>query len=327
MMNYLTSGYGTGSQPTIARHCPPHPLWTSSITNPSYLCESDGLLFAVGEFDDHCTVTSFQKDGDSYQEKDTIRLEGTCLCHLDVHPRQHFLACSCWGNGLFFTVSYQPDGTFGEVLYQEYQSDGTGRTSRVHCALILDPMIYVVNIELDLIFCYRLENGIPAEYSRLHLPSGTGPRHIFANREKNLLYCVTEYSSQLLTIDYSNPKEMRLISALPLLDPGFSGTSWGSSLAVTKDFCHLYAANRGENTIAHFLLDENGMPSFADRFSCLGDWPRHIALLDQDRCLGIANQNSGEVVFVERDSETGTLSAEAFHRVVQPGASFVVETV
>lgn len=325
-MNYLISGYGTGSQPTIVRYCQNQPVWTSSIPNPSYLCESGDLLFAVGEFEDHCTVTSFKKEGDGYQEKDTIRLDGTCLCHLDAHHQQHFLAGSCWGNGLFFTVSYQADGSFGDILYQEYQSDGTERTSRVHCALILDEMIYVVNIELDLIFCYRLDNGIPVEHSRLSLPSGTGPRHIYANREKKLFYCVTEYSSQLLTIDYSDPKEMQLISALPLLASDFTGISYGSTLAVTKDQRHLYAANRGENTIAHFLLDENGMPAFSDRTSCLGDWPRHIALLDQDNCLAITNQNSEEVVFVNRDGRTGKLSTETFHRISHPGASFIVET-
>lgn len=326
-MNYWISGYGTGSQPTIARYHQDQLIWTSFIPNPSYLCESGDLLFAVGEFDDYCTVTSFRKDGDCCQQIDSIRLNGGALCHLDVHPQQHFLTGSCWGNGLFFTVSYNKDGTFGKPFYQEYQSDGTNRTSRVHCAVILDDWIYVVNIELDLIFCYLLENGIPAEYSRLSLPAGTGPRHICANRKKQLFYCVTEYSSQLLTIDYSDPKHMRVLSVLSLLAPDFTGTSYGSTLAVTEDLRHLYAANRGENTIAHFLLDENGTPSFSDRTSCLGDWPRHIALLDQDHCLAIANQNSGEVIFVNRDSETGKLSTEAFLRIPHPGASFVAESI
>lgn len=95
-MKYLISGYGTGSLPTIRRFCQDISVWTSSVPNPSYLCESGDLLFAVGEFDNYCTVTSFRKDGDSYQEKDTIRLEGTCLCHLDIHQEQHFLTGSCW---------------------------------------------------------------------------------------------------------------------------------------------------------------------------------------------------------------------------------------
>lgn len=340
-MNFLISGYGTGPEPTILRCHNDRAVWKSCIPNPSYLCETDHLLFAVGEFDDYCTITSFSREtGSRYAVDsdaadsvpaysipvDSIRLEGTCLCHLDADSGRHFLAGSCWGNGLFFTVSYHEDGTFGDILYQEYQSDGTDRTSRVHCALIMDDWIYAVNIELDLIICYHLENGIPSEYSRLALPAGTGPRHLYANRRDRLFYCVTEYSSQLLTIDYSNPKKMQLLSSLSLLDPGFTGTSYGSSLAVTEDLCHLYAANRGENTIAHFTLDQHGMPALSDRISCLGNWPRHIALLDGDRCLGIANQYSGEVVFLPRCRDTGVLSTDAILRMSLAGASFVSES-
>lgn len=325
-MNFIISGYGTGNQPTIKHYQDQQVIWTSCIPNPSFLCDTEHFLFAVGEFDDHCTITSFSKDKPGCPQIDTITLEGTSLCHLSAHPEQHFLAGSCWGNGLFFTISYNDDGTFDDILYQEYQSDGTGRTSRVHCALILGDWIYAVNIELDLILCYHLENRIPVAYSRLSLPAGTGPRHLYANTEKHLFYCVTEYSSQLLTIDYRSPKEMKLLSVHSLLDSSFTGTSYGSSLAVAADHKHLYAANRGENTIAHFLLDNNGVPVFSDRSSCLGDWPRHIALIDHDQYLSIANQKSGEVVFLSRDCQTGVLSQESFLQISLDGASFVAET-
>lgn len=324
-MDFIISGYGTGSQPTIKHYQNQQVIWTSCIPNPSFLCDTEHFLFAVGEFDDHCTITSFSKDKPGCPEIDTVTLEGTCLCHLSAHPTQHFLAGSCWGNGLFFTILYNADGTFGDILYKEYQSDGTGRTSRVHCALILNDWIYSVNIELDLIICYHLENRIPVPYSRLLLPSGTGPRHIYANTRDRLFYCVTEYSSQLLTIDYSSPEEMKLLCTQTLLDSSFTGESYGSSLAVTSDLKHLYAANRGENTIAHFLLDTNGMPVFSDRTSCLGDWPRHIALLDHDQWLAIANQKSGEVVFLSRDFHTGILGQEAFLTIPLEGASFFGE--
>lgn len=77
--------------------------WSSSIPNPSFLCQKDNLLFAVGEFEDHCTITSFLRDADGSfgKEIDTIQLKGTCLCHLSAHSEEHFLAGSCWGDGTF----------------------------------------------------------------------------------------------------------------------------------------------------------------------------------------------------------------------------------
>lgn len=328
-MNYWISGYGPANHATMAlyKNNQAVPLWTADIPNPSYLCQAGRHLFAVGEFDDHCTVTSFLKtdggDCHNYCLQDTIRLEGTCLCHLSSSPSQHFLAGSCWGDGTFFTLSYTEDGHFKDVLYQEKQTDGTGRKSRAHCALILGEWIYVVNIELDIIFCYHQENGIPREHSRLVLPIGTGPRHLYANQEKKRFYCVTEYSSQLITIDYQNPSRMQVLSSLPLLAPDFKSVSYGSTLAVTQDLRHLYAANRGENTVVHFLLDEDGLPRYSERTSCCGDWPRHIALLDQDRCLAIANQNSGEAVFLHRDPDTGRLDKTPFQAIPHPNASYI----
>ena len=327
-MSYLISGYGSKDQPNITLYdSSESPLWSSSVPNPSFLCQTGNLLFSAGEFEDHCTITSFlrETDGSFWKEIDTIQLKGTCLCHLSAHSEEHFLAGSCWGDGTFFTVSYGEDGKFGNILYEEQQSNGSSDPSRVHCTLISGNYIYVVNIELDLIFCYRQTHGIPTEYSRLSLPKGIGPRHIYANEKKKLFYCVTEYSSQLLTIDYSDPSNMKLIQTQSLLDSAFHGESYGSTLAVTQDQKHLYAANRGENTITHFLLDENGMPVYSDRSSCLGDWPRHIALTDGDSLLAVANQKSGEVVFLERDEKDGHIKKRAVRKIEQPQVSFIME--
>lgn len=329
-MPYLISGYGCAGHSNITLYDSQDiPLWSSSIPNPSFLCQAGNLLFAVGEFEDHCTVTSFLQDSSSsypsWNQMDSIRLKGTCLCHLYAQEEEHFLVGSCWGDGTFFTLSYDETGHFGDILYEEQQTDGSDRPSRVHCALILDSFIYAVNIELDLIICYHQKNGIPEEYSRLELPKGTGPRHIYTNQTHKLFYCVTEYSSQLLTIDYSNPEKMQLLQTQSLLSPEFSGESFGSTLAVTKDQKHLYAANRGENTIAHFLLNEEGIPKYCDHTSCLGDWPRHIALTDEDRFLAVANQKSGTVVFLERNTATGRLKEKATRTLCQPDVSFLME--
>ena len=139
-MSYLISGYGSKDQPNITLYNTLEtPPWSSSIPNPSFLCQKDNLLFAVGEFEDHCTITSFLRDADGSfgKEIDTIQLKGTCLCHLSAHSEEHFLAGSCWGDGTFFTISYGDDGKFGDILYEEQQSNDTSDPSRVHCALIL----------------------------------------------------------------------------------------------------------------------------------------------------------------------------------------------
>ncbi len=326
-MKFWISGYSRGSQPSAALYDwkQEAPLWQASLDNPSYLCRRGDFLFALGEFDEYGTLSSFRRNGNDWVPVDTIRLEGGALCHITTDPAMTFLAGSCWGTGHFFTIRLNSDGTFGKLLFHQKLDDGTGRRSRMHFSCILGDCLYAVNIELDAVFCFRLERGVPVFVSILKLPSGCGPRHFYPDKRRKLFYCVTEYSSQLLVIDASRPENLRLIAGYPLLDKDFHGESTGSTLAVTRDGRDLYAANRGEDTIVHFHLETDGTPVLRDRVSCCGRCPRHIALLDDDRILGIANQNSDEVILLKRAPEDGSLGTLPVRRIAFPSPSFIRE--
>lgn len=326
-MKIWISGYSRKGHPSMALYDPASsaPLWTADPGNPSWLCFRGPYVFALGEFDDHGTLTSFLREGDRLIPIDTMHTEGGALCHITTDTSMEFLAGSCWGTGHFFTVQLHENGTFGQVLYSQVLDDGTGRKSRMHFSEITGDFIYAVNIEQDAIFCFRQEKGRPTPVSLLRLPKGCGPRHFYADHKRQRFYCVTEYSSQLLVIDSSQPENLRLMSRYPLLDTAFTSENTGSTLAVSQDGRSLYAANRGENTIVHFTLSPDGTPALAGRYSCHGKCPRHIALMDQDRMLGIANQNSDEVILLERRPDTGALSFQPFQRISFASPSFVAE--
>ena len=201
--------------------------------------------------------------------------------------------------------------------------DGTGRKSRMHFSKILGQYLYAVNIELDAIFCFHQENGNLRPASILQLPADCGPRHFYADEQRQRFYCVTEYSSELLVIDSSSPENLRLLGRYPMLDSSFSGKSTGSTLAVSRDGQDLYCANRGEDTVVHFRLSTEGTPALAGRYSCHGNCPRHIALLDDDRFVGIANQTSDEVILLERNRSDGALGEVPAFRIPFASPSFL----
>lgn len=326
-MKFWISGYSRKDSPSAALYDTETsaPLWTAHLENPSYLCFRGPYLFALGEFDTYGTLASFRREGNTFLPVDTLRLEGGALCHITTDSAMSFLAGSCWGTGHFFTVSLKPDGSFGPLLFSRILDDGTGRKSRMHFSKVLGNYLYGVNIELDAIFCFRQQAGQLTNVSILRLPQGCGPRHFYADEKRGLFYCVTEYSSELLVIDSSQPEQLKLLERHSLLAPGFAGESTGSTLAVSKDGRDLYAANRGEDTIAHFRLSPEGHPSLAGRYSCHGKCPRHIALLDHDRILAIANQNSDQVIFLERNSPEGSLGSEPAAKIPFASPSFVAE--
>ena len=326
-MKIWISGYSRKDHPSMALYDPASsaPLWAADPGNPSWLCFHGPYVFAVGEFDDHGTLTSFLREGNRLRLIDTTDTEGGALCHITTDASMEFLSGSCWGTGHFFTVQLHADGTFGPVLFSQVLDDGTGRKSRMHFSSILGDFIYAVNIELDALFCFRQEKGRLTPVSLLRLPKGCGPRHFYADQKRRRFYCVTEYSSQLLVIDSTRPEKPELLGQYPLLDPAFAGESTGSTLAVSRDGRDLYAANRGEDTIVHFTLSPEGIPSLAGRYSCHGKCPRHIALMDQDGVLGIANQRSDEVILLERDFDTGRLGRKPLQRISFASPSFVAE--
>lgn len=326
-MKFWISGYSRKDCPSAALYDLKQnaALWTANLENPSYLCFNGPYLFALGEFDNYATLSSFYRDGDTFLPVDTLRLEGGALCHITTDFSMQFLAGSCWGTGHFFTVALNPDGTFGPLLFSRMLDDGTGRKSRMHFSKILGNYLYGVNIELDAIFCFQQEKGQLTPVSILQLPQGCGPRHFYADEKRQRFYCVTEYSSELLVIDSSRPKQLRLLERHSLLAPGFSGESTGSTLAVSQDGADLYAANRGEDTIVHFRLSPEGHPVLAGRYSCHGKCPRHIALLDHDQILGIANQNSDQVILLERNVHDGALGVEPAVKIPFASPSFVAE--
>ena len=325
VMKFWISGYSQENFPSVCLFDLDqyNSVWKTCLSNPSYLCFHGPFLFALGEFKEYGTLTSFRFQEGAWVPVDSLRTEGGALCHITTDSSMNFLAGSCWGSGHLFTVRLHPDGTFGPVLFSEVLDDGTGRKSRVHFSKIIGQYLYSVNIELDAIFCFHQENGDLRPASILQLPAGCGPRHFYADEQRQRFYCVTEYSSELLVIDSSSPENLRLLGRYPMLDPGFSGKSTGSTLAVSRDGQDLYCANRGEDTVVHFRLSPEGTPTLSGRYSCHGSCPRHIALLDNDRFVGIANQSSDEVILLERNRSEGTLGEMPAFRIPFASPSFL----
>ncbi len=324
-MNFFVSGYGDGSQATLKLYHNETILWQDHIPNPSYLCQTDSLLFAAEENSDHCVVTSYAKTTAGYRKISILHLEGKQLCHLSINEKQQFLVGSCWGSGTFFTISYKSDGTFRKYFVYKTQQDTKKEVSRFHSSLFYKEWLFTANVGLNQIICYRIENGVCQEYSHFSLPHCKGPRHLLLHPYNQLLYCITEDSSRLLVIDIKNPRFMNLLFCAELTSSCFTGKCYGSSITVTRNFSDLYAANRGENTIIHFRLDKTGIPLFTQHFSCHGDWPRHIALLELDSYLAIANQKSNHAVFLQRDPDSGVLSDTPVKIFFHPEINFITE--
>ena len=93
-MKFWISGYSRKNYPSAALYDSKQSaaLWTADLENPSYLCFRGPYLFALGEFDNYGTLSSFRREGNTFLPVDTLRLEGGALCHITTDPDMTFLA-------------------------------------------------------------------------------------------------------------------------------------------------------------------------------------------------------------------------------------------
>lgn len=296
-MEWILSGYSG-----IANFQDNRPIWKETTAGLSYWTSGDGLLFAAEEFPGKAAVRLYRRDKDGWTLGDRREIPGGELCHLTYSSRDRVLLGACYEDGVIFSLGVEAEsGRFGN-LYSCF-SQGEGLT-RAHCALLnsAEDAVYSANIAQDRIYRYALSGGVLTETGFFSLPAGAGPRHLALREDLGKIYAVTEYSSEIFTLDLHNGEILGRVSTLR---PGFAGESYCSTLAFSPDNRFLVAANRGENTLAVFSADKQGNLSFSSRQSCFGDWPRDFALMGEGKFVGIANQNSGEAVLCPRNPETG----------------------
>jgi len=305
-MKCILSGFGAHLDTSLGLFAEHRgtPLWTEGIESPSFIAAGDGYLFAITENRYYAVIYAFRKDGISYRLTDKRSVEGRELCHLVYSPVNHLLLGSCYGSGHVVYAAFDPaTGLFGESA--SILQEGAGeQQSRQHCILLnkAEDRAYTVNLGLDQVIVYRIENGVLTEENRISVKKGSGPRHARLSQDEKLLYVITEYSNEIMVYDTSDWKLLQTVSTLP---EGYFGTSHCSTLCLSNDGRFMYAANRYADTISVFQVDENGLLKLLTTFDCGGHSPRHMEITPDGRDLVICCQDSDWVVFKRLNKETG----------------------
>ncbi len=319
----LISGYGPGNinEASIALFEMTNQLefnrelWEDTVIAPSFLCTYHDICFGIREEGSSGAVLCYQRQDSKYVLRDELSMEGGALCHIVYQPVSQVLYASFYETGHVAAVKVE-DYHFSKVLnFFQIKPDMPGGLTRAHCS-VLEPdgtRVFTANIALDRIYMYDTEEGVlipnkSCEY--MELEKGIGPRHLKFHPLLNYLYLITEYSNEIYVFLYekgNGEPEFKFLQKLSTLPEGFHGTSYGSSLDISKDGRFLYAANRGANTIAVYDIDPEGMLNKIQDAGCGGSYPRHISLTKDDRGLMVANQKSNEVIILGVDENNGRL--------------------
>lgn len=304
---------------------------SSQITNPSYMAISSDkkFLYSVAETEslDHKksgAVTSYTIDPKTgVLTFLSIQLSGSrAPCHVNTSIDGSYVFAANYREG---TVSVFPTTSDGKIKEAScvIKHKGTGpvkeRQEQAHAHYVsLSPKedkLLVVDLGADKIFVYDFnkDSGLitPDPNGNVKISPGSGPRHLVFHPKKLFIYLVNELSSDIVSFDYSSYifKKIQTIKTLP---EDYIELSYCAAIHISPDGDHLYASNRGHDSIAVFSIGNDGLLELCGHTSTNGSYPRDFAIDPSGRFLYAANQYSSNIVLFEIDQENGIPSPTGY---------------
>ena len=292
----------------------------AALENPTYLAISDdnNFLYAVAKEGASGGIAGFSiLESGKLSFINTELSPGSSPCHVSLNSENNLLLSANYHKGSADSYLLNPETGRIEATLSSAVHEGSGPDERqekahTHYAGITPDGKHaaVIDLGIDQLITYSLDNGQLIEKSVLHIAPGSGPRHLVFHPNNKIAYLMTEFSSEVLVLKYNTEdgsfEQLQAISTLPA---DFTENNQGSAIQISSDGKFVYAANRGHDSIAIFKVDpESFNLAFVEHTSTEGNWPRDFILDPSEKFLIATNQNSSNVVLYSRDEETGRLT-------------------
>jgi len=280
-----------------------------------------GLLFAVNE-DRTGSVSAFAINPKNARLTpiNQVSSRGAGPCHLALDRSAKWLAVANYSSGSVAVLPVGVDGKLGEAagfVQQQGSSANRGRQSgpHAHCALFSpdNRFLLVADLGADKIFIYRFDAAsgqiTPNDPAFAEAAPGAGVRHLVFHPNGKVLYAINELASSVTLYRYDAGRgaleDLRTVSTLP---EGFKGKSTAAEIAIDAGGGHVYASNRGHDSLALLAVDPVLFTLTAMEFpSVMGKTPRHFALDPEGKNLVVACQDSGLLLAFRVHPATGQI--------------------
>jgi 6-phosphogluconolactonase len=256
---------------------------------------------------------------------------GSDPCHAALDKTEQCLAIANYSSGN--VVVYQLDPATGlpqASVNRQNQGHGPNadRQTGPHAHWVgFSPeqrFLYSVDLGCDQVLAYpfdarRAETG--ESMVAYAAPSGSGPRHLAFHPRLPVVYLASELANTLTVLQRHDDGRLESRQTLSTLPENFKMHSQVAHIAINHAGTQLYVSNRGHNSIAVFALDTNGRARLVQMAATLGNWPRFFLLLEAQRQLVVANQQSAELVVFKLAKDGRLTTVE--QRVAVPGAVYI----
>lgn len=299
---------------------------TTGIENPSYLTIDTAarMLYAASE------LVPGGADSSGYLYSYKIGPEGglTFLnrqpsygfapCYVSISSDGQYVMAANYVGGTVAVYPRQKDGSLSQASDQQtFTGSGPNEqqeASHPHC-IVPAPTgnwVYIADKGTDRVMGFRLtaEGQLkPTDQQFVQTAPGAGPRHLAFHPTLPVVYLINEINNtvDVFQMDTVNGA-LSSLQTLTTLPEDFTGFSACADIHVSPDGRHLYASNRGHNSLAIYRIQaESGQLEPAGWTPTEGDFPRNFMITEDGSQVLVANQNSDNIVCYERDMASGQL--------------------
>ena len=281
------------------------------ILNPSFLAMDPErrLLAATSEVEEgELVVFDFDHANGRLQETGRQSTLGALPCHVAFDRTGNFLLVSNFGADqtgaaalVVFAAAHHLQPALSKVVHA-----GSGPIHphqagpHAHCAVPTfdNRFILVTDYGADCIYLYPFDSqcgelGPAADV--LSLPPGSAPRTMVLSPNGKTGFVTAEFANSIFTFSVDTERGRLLMTGSTPTRSERSNFNYPAELRMSPDGRFLYAANRGDETIAIFEAGSQ-LPRLVTTVETGGRWPRCLALSDDGRHIVVANQLSGEIV-------------------------------
>lgn len=301
----------------------------SGIESPTYLAmHPNGRVIYSGEkHDGEAEVVCYALEG--YEKEPVVYGKlptgGVSACHISIDDACEYLFAANYATGSIAVFALDIDGMLvGRTDFVQHTGHGADpvRQAGPHCHYIYCDWdeVYVCDLGLDKVFIYDFNRDTgkltPTDKTIVTDP-GDGPRHLAMHMAyPDKLYLITEMKSAVYVIEKKN-NTYRTIQKISAIPADCTAENTAAAIRFTMGGSRLLVSNRGDDSIAVFSVNHDGMlgePTFS---SSGGKTPRDINLIG-DHSTGeyviSTNQDSGDVVIYKLEDDN-TLTDTGLHTV------------
>lgn len=153
----------------------------------------------------------------------------------------------------------------------------------------------------------------PTQQGFVQVAAGAGPRHLAFHPTLPVVYLVNELNGTVTVFEMDvKTGALSLLETASTLPADYTAFNACADIHVSSDGKHLYASNRGHNSLAIYSIQaETGRLEPIGWMPTQGDFPRNFMITGDGRQVMVANQNSDNIICFDRNAETGQLEQTA----------------